>query len=76
MEAAKFYPATDYIKSQRIRTLLMQSMRDVFTKCDVMAVPSGNPAGKLDPPEIAKSDVKPGMLPPAPAEAGRQASAT
>jgi aspartyl-tRNA(Asn)/glutamyl-tRNA(Gln) amidotransferase subunit A len=60
MEAAKFYPATDYIKAQRIRTLLMQSMRDVFAKCDVMAVPSGNPANKLEPPEIARSDVKPG----------------
>ena len=63
MEAAKFYPATDYIKSQRIRTLLMQSMNEVFAKCDVMAVPSGNPASKLEPPEIAKSDVKPDYRP-------------
>ena len=63
MEAAKFYPATDYIKSQRIRTLLMESMRDVWSKCDVMAVPSGNPAGKLESAEIAKSDVKPGYAP-------------
>jgi aspartyl-tRNA(Asn)/glutamyl-tRNA(Gln) amidotransferase subunit A len=60
LEAAKFYPATDYIKAQRIRTILMEEMKNVFEKCDVMAVPSGNPAGKLDPPEIAGSDVKPG----------------
>jgi aspartyl-tRNA(Asn)/glutamyl-tRNA(Gln) amidotransferase subunit A len=58
--AAKFYPATEYIKAQRIRTILMEEMRTVFSKCDVMAVPSGNPAGKLDTPEVAKSDVKPG----------------
>jgi aspartyl-tRNA(Asn)/glutamyl-tRNA(Gln) amidotransferase subunit A len=59
LEAAKFYPATEYIKAQRIRTILMQEMKAVFEKCDVVAVPSGNPAAKLDPPEIAKSDVKP-----------------
>jgi aspartyl-tRNA(Asn)/glutamyl-tRNA(Gln) amidotransferase subunit A len=60
LEAAKFYPATDYIKAQRIRTILMEEMKGVFEKCDVMAVPSGNPAARLDPPEIARSDVKPG----------------
>jgi aspartyl-tRNA(Asn)/glutamyl-tRNA(Gln) amidotransferase subunit A len=60
LEAAKFYPATEYIKAQRVRTILMEEMKTVFKKCDVMAVPSGNPAGKLDPPEIAKSDIKPG----------------
>lgn len=59
LEAARFYPATQYIKSQRIRTILMEEMKAVFEKCDVMVVPSGNPAGKLDPPEIAKTDVKP-----------------
>jgi aspartyl-tRNA(Asn)/glutamyl-tRNA(Gln) amidotransferase subunit A len=60
LDAARFYPATDYIKSLRIRSLLMDSMARVFEKCDVMAVPSGNPATKLDPPDIAGSDVKPG----------------
>jgi aspartyl-tRNA(Asn)/glutamyl-tRNA(Gln) amidotransferase subunit A len=58
--AAKFYPATEYVKAMRVRTILMEEMRTVFNKCDVMAVPSGNPAGKLEPPELAKSDVKPG----------------
>ncbi len=60
LEAARFYPATDYVKSMRIRTILMEEMRQVFTQCDVMAVPGGNPATKLDPPETAGSDVKPG----------------
>jgi len=60
LEAAKFYPAVDYVKSMRIRTLLMDEMRQVFQKCDVMAVPGGGPAGKLDSPERARSDVKPG----------------
>ncbi len=60
LEAARFYPATDYVKSMRIRTILMDEMRQVFTQCDVMAVPGGNPATKLDPPETAGSDVKPG----------------
>ena len=63
LEAARFYPATDYIKSMRIRTLLIDEMHRVFEKCDVMAVPGGNPATKLDPPEVAGSDVKPGSKP-------------
>jgi aspartyl-tRNA(Asn)/glutamyl-tRNA(Gln) amidotransferase subunit A len=60
LEAAKFYPAVDYIKAMRIRTILMDEMRRAFQKCDVMAVPGGGPAGKLEPPETARSDVKPG----------------
>jgi aspartyl-tRNA(Asn)/glutamyl-tRNA(Gln) amidotransferase subunit A len=59
LEAARFYPATDYIKSLRIRSILMDEMHKVFEKCEVMACPGGNPATKLDPPEIAKSDVRP-----------------
>jgi len=35
-------------------------MRRVFQKCDVMAVPGGGPAARLEPPETARSDVKPG----------------
>jgi aspartyl-tRNA(Asn)/glutamyl-tRNA(Gln) amidotransferase subunit A len=60
LEAAKFYPAVDYIKAMRIRTILMDEMRRVFQKCDVMAVPGGGPAGKLEPPEFARTDVQPG----------------
>jgi aspartyl-tRNA(Asn)/glutamyl-tRNA(Gln) amidotransferase subunit A len=59
LDAAKFYPATDYIKAMRLRTVLMEQMNSVFEKCDVMAVPAGGPATKLEPPETAKSDVKP-----------------
>ncbi len=62
LEAAKFYPATDYIKAMRVRTLLMEDMRHVFEKCDVMAVPGGGPATKLESPERAGSDVKPGSV--------------
>jgi aspartyl-tRNA(Asn)/glutamyl-tRNA(Gln) amidotransferase subunit A len=62
LEAAKFYPATDYIKAMRVRTLLMEDMRRVFEKCDVMAVPGGGPATKLESPERARSDVKPGSV--------------
>lgn len=64
LDAARFYPATDYIKSLRVRSMLMDSMQRVFETCDVMAVPSGNPATKLDPPEIAGTDVKPGSTSP------------
>ncbi len=62
LEAAKFYPATDYIKALRVRTLLMEDMRRVFEKCDVMAVPGGGPATKLESPDRARSDVKPGSV--------------
>ena len=65
LEAAKFYSATDYIKSLRVRSILQQEMVKVFEKCDVMAVSGGSPAVKLEPPETAKSDVKPGSRAPA-----------
>lgn len=58
IEAAKFYTATDYIKAMRIRTILMHEMDQAFEKCDVMAVPGGPPAGKLESPERARTDVK------------------
>ena len=58
IEAAKFYTATDYIKAMRIRTILMKEMDQAFEKCDVMAVPGGPVAGKLEPPEKARTDVK------------------
>jgi aspartyl-tRNA(Asn)/glutamyl-tRNA(Gln) amidotransferase subunit A len=61
LDAARFYPATDYIKALRVRTLLMDDMAKVFSQCDVMAVP-GNTSlpTRLEPPEIAGTDVKPG----------------
>src|SRR5215467_4912891 len=60
LEAAKFYTATDYIKALRVRTILQEELVKVFEKCDVMAVSGGSPATKLESPESAKSDVKPG----------------
>ncbi len=65
LEAAKFYSATDYLKALRVRSILQDEMAKVFEKCDVMAVPGGSPASKLEPPETAKSDVKPGSAAPA-----------
>ncbi len=41
LDAARFYAATDYIKAQRVRTVLMAEMAEVFTRCDVMVVPGG-----------------------------------
>ena len=64
LDAARFYSATDYIKAQRIRTLLMEEMSAVFTQCDVMAVPAGSAVPPpLEPAEIAATDVKPGSKP-------------
>ncbi|MEW5974933.1 MAG: amidase [Acidobacteriota bacterium] len=58
LEVATFYSAVDYIKSLRLRTVLMEEMRRVFKLCDVMAVPAGNPARRLDA-EIVESSSAP-----------------
>src|SRR5690606_12917872 len=64
LEAALFYPATDYIKSLRVRTILIDEMKEVFRRCDVMVVPGGGSvAGRLASPETAGTDVKPGSTP-------------
>ncbi len=60
LEAAKFYTATDYIKALRVRSILQKEMAAVLDKCDVMAVSGGSPATKLETPETATTDVKPG----------------
>lgn len=67
LDAARFYPATDYIKALRIRSVLIEEMAAVFKACDVMVVPAstGLP-GLLEPPEVAATDVKPGSVPAAP----------
>lgn len=65
MEAARFYTALDYIKAQRIRSVLMDEMAQVFETCDVMATPgAAGVAGMLDPPELAATDVRPGSQAP------------
>jgi aspartyl-tRNA(Asn)/glutamyl-tRNA(Gln) amidotransferase subunit A len=64
LDAARFYPATDYIKALRVRTMLMNEMADVLSRCDVMAVPGNtNLPDRLESPEVAASDVKPGSKP-------------
>jgi aspartyl-tRNA(Asn)/glutamyl-tRNA(Gln) amidotransferase subunit A len=61
LDAARFYSATDYIKAQRVRTLLQHEMAAVFTQCDVMAVPGGDGLpSPLETPDLAGTDVKPG----------------
>jgi len=55
LEAGTFHSAADYIKALRLRTVLMEEMRRVFQTCDVLMLPAGNAAPKLDA-EIADSD--------------------
>ena len=55
LEVATFHSAVDYIKALRIRTVLMEEMRRVFETCDVLMLPAGNAAPKLDG-EIAGTD--------------------
>ncbi len=64
LEVAKFYPATDYLKALRVRTMLQQEMAQVFGECEVMIVPSSlAPAAPLRSEEAARSDVAPGADP-------------
>ena len=56
LEMAHFYSAIDYVQAQRSRTLLMEDMKDVFEKCDVMAIPaSPQLASKLEPESSEQS---------------------
>ena len=55
LEAGTFNSAVDYIKALRLRTVLMEEMRRVFQTCDVLMLPAGNAAPKLDA-EIAGTD--------------------
>jgi aspartyl-tRNA(Asn)/glutamyl-tRNA(Gln) amidotransferase subunit A len=68
LEAATFTSAVDYIKALRVRTVLMDEMRRVFQSCDVLMLPAGNAAPKLeeeivgtdapsDPPMTPRPDV-------------------
>jgi aspartyl-tRNA(Asn)/glutamyl-tRNA(Gln) amidotransferase subunit A len=55
LEAATFHSAVDYVKALRLRTVLMEEMRRVFRTCDVLMLPAGNAAPKLDA-EIVGTD--------------------
>ncbi len=49
LEAAKYTPATDYIKAQRVRQLITQEIHSALSNCDVMLCPTMTiPAYKLD----------------------------
>jgi Asp-tRNA(Asn)/Glu-tRNA(Gln) amidotransferase A subunit family amidase len=41
---SRFYPAVDYIQANRARTLLMRAMAELFSKVDVIVVPSSSVA--------------------------------
>jgi aspartyl-tRNA(Asn)/glutamyl-tRNA(Gln) amidotransferase subunit A len=55
LEAGTFNSAIDYIKALRFRTVLMEEMRRVFRTCDILMLPAGNAAPKLDA-EIVGTD--------------------
>ena len=58
LEVAKFYSATDYLKAQRIRSILKAETEDAFRKCDIMIMPTTTAVGKkLQRPQDARSDV-------------------
>lgn len=66
LETSSFYSAADYIKALRLRTVLMEEMRRVFRTCDVLMLPAGNAAPKLEE-EIVGTDIPPNPpLPPRP----------
>ena len=64
LEAGTFNSAVDYIKALRMRTVLMDEMRRVFETCDVLMLPAGNAAPKLEL-EIMGTDVPTNPPPPA-----------
>lgn len=64
LQTAGFYLATDYIKAQRLRTILLNEVREAFAACDVIAVPAyPDLPARLESPETAGSDAKPGAKP-------------
>ncbi len=57
LEAGTFNSALDYIKALRVRTVLVAEVRRVFETCDVLMLPAGNAAPRLDA-EIAGTDAR------------------
>jgi aspartyl-tRNA(Asn)/glutamyl-tRNA(Gln) amidotransferase subunit A len=54
--AALFYTATDYIKANRVRTILQAEMSQAFATCDVMIVPGTQQRqARLDSAEEARA---------------------
>ena len=48
LEAGTFYSAADYIQALRVRTVLIGEVRRVFETCDVLMLPAGNAAPRLE----------------------------
>ena len=44
LRASRFIPAVEYVRAQRVRTLLGQQMEDVFDGCDAILTPSTSPS--------------------------------
>lgn len=63
LEVSSLYAAVDYIKALRVRTVLIAEMRRVFEQCEVLVIPAGNAAPRLES-EIARTDLP--TDPPAP----------
>ena len=42
LRAARFIPAVDYIRAQRVRTLLVQQMNALFEKVDAILAPASS----------------------------------
>jgi aspartyl-tRNA(Asn)/glutamyl-tRNA(Gln) amidotransferase subunit A len=66
LEAGSFNSAVDYIKALRLRTILMEEMQRVFQTCDVMMLPAGNAAPKLDAEIVGTDAPTEPPLPPRP----------
>jgi aspartyl-tRNA(Asn)/glutamyl-tRNA(Gln) amidotransferase subunit A len=66
LEVATFYSAVDYIKALRLRTVLMEEMRRVFQSCDVLVLPAGNAAPKLEGEIVGTDAPRDPPLPPRP----------
>ena len=58
LETAGFYLATDYIKAQRLRTLLSTDVLDALRRCDVIAVPAyPRLPARVESADAARTDV-------------------
>jgi aspartyl-tRNA(Asn)/glutamyl-tRNA(Gln) amidotransferase subunit A len=55
LEASGAYSAVDYVQAMRMRTLLIEEVRQMFRNCDVLMLPAGNAAPRLEE-EIVDTD--------------------
>jgi aspartyl-tRNA(Asn)/glutamyl-tRNA(Gln) amidotransferase subunit A len=62
LEAVKFITATDYIKAQRLRSVIVQEVESAFKKCDVFIVPTQPNTASLLSEGLAASSRSPRPL--------------